>query len=317
MIIFYICSLYCFYLDHKESTFFFWIFHFISIICAFLSFYPNNEKYKNTWIGMVILIALCMPLVGILFILITSFQSNNKDKINIPVKRDIISGDNKSISLPTNQNHQTKIIKEKINLQSFIDIIHSKGNETLKIKFLNLLSENISLNSIKMIKQAMRDESSEVKIIAVSTLKKIEKPLLETIQKWYKKTKFNPYDENAWFYLGLACLKYCQVGIPDELNTTNYLKQSEKAFLHVLSTNPERTDAYLKLSEIYFENSEYNRAIENINKYLFFSPNDNKGYILKCEILFQQKKIKQLREFLKQKETTDRDKLHSLKTVWA
>jgi hypothetical protein len=167
--------------------------------------------------------------------------------VNTSVTNDTIPEDNKSVSLPISQNHQIRIIKEKINLQSFIDIIHGSGNETMKIKFINLLYENISPTSIKMIKQATSDESSEVKIIAVSTLKKIEKPLLETIQKWYKKTNLNSYDEDAFFNLGMTCLKYCQLGIPDELNTANYLRKSEKAFLQVLSINPDRVETYHKV----------------------------------------------------------------------
>ena len=316
MIIAYIGTLYYFYLDLEKYFFHFWFCHVMSIVWAFLSFYINRKKYTTTCIIMVIAIALCMPLTGILFILILAFQSQDEEKMNMLDKNNPIPKVITSVSLPANQNHQIKIIQEKINLQSFIDILHSKGNETLKIKFINLLYGDISQNSIKLIKQATRDESSEVKIIAVSTLKKIEKPLLETIQKWYKIIKLNSSDEHAYFNLGVSCLEYCQLGIPDELNTANYLKQSEKAFMHVLSINPERTDTYFKLSEIYLATGEYNRALDTINKCLFFSPKDYQGTMLKCEILFQQKKFKQLKDYVKQIDTTHRDKLQSLKTVW-
>lgn len=170
-----------------------------------------------------------------------------------------------------------------------------------------------------MIKQATRDESSEVKIIAASTLKKIEQPLLDDIQKWYKKTELNKSDINAYINLGNTCLKYCQLGISDELNRANFLKRSEEAFQNVLLLNPERTDLFIKISKIFLERFEYDSALEYVNKYLFLYPDDYKGYIYKCEALFQQRKFKQLKEFINQidfNKNKNWKELQSLKAVW-
>lgn len=301
---------------------FFLIAHIFSVGCTYVLLVTKQAKGKKLLVLGPCLIALCIPLFSILFLLIVSTKSKIRSSklLEDEVEEEILA-DSRQGSFVADSDHHREIMQEKINLQSFIDIIQSQGNEEEKIKMLTLLSSNHATPEIiEMIKMATLDSSSEVKIIAVSTLKKIENPILENVQTWKKILKNDEENTEAYINLGITCLNYCLLGIPDQTNTAYYLDIAESAYVKALTLEPERTDILIELVRTLIERKKFTAALEHINRFMFIHSDDRKAILYKAEILFQQKEFNKLTAFLKEidkEKFADWHHLEEMQAFWS
>lgn len=289
---------YCMQWDIIYSELLFWSMHILSVISIAAVFYLCNDSIKKQWALVLCLLAACMPFIGIILCAIFLFVHPSSVSRRSNETQEVVIAP-ESRPLPSfNREHRKKIFSEKINIQSCIDVIFSKGNDKRKINVINSFSTPITSFEIMLLKHASRDPSSEVKIAAVATLKKIENPLLEHIQRWSSEAQKNGSDIDALMNMGKSCADYARLGFTDEMNNREYLKRARDAFQKVYELNPDITDVVIELSKVNYDLGEYERALEYITSYLFYVPDNEQAKVLKCEILFKQRRLKQLHEYV-------------------
>ncbi|MFH1760150.1 MAG: tetratricopeptide repeat protein, partial [bacterium] len=194
-----------------------------------------------------------------------------------------------------------KLFSEKMNLQSFSDIINSRDRTDEKIKALNMLAkmDNHTPDSIDIVVRATNDPSTEVKYIAATTLGKIEKPIISGIQRLTKQLRRKPEDLSTHAQLGYLCINYCNMGILDATHSQFYMDRAIKAYQSVLDIDPHRHEFILAIGKIHLSRKNYKKALLYFNRYIQEEPDDKNGYLFKAEVYFLQEDYHSLRNLFK------------------
>ncbi len=298
---------------------FFFLFHLVSVGLAFLATFPAGKSNDRLWGGKAALLAVCMPLAGIPFFITIAFTSHGKHQDSLLEYEEHVQYTLKPEELLPDEMQQRAFLKEKMNLQSFIDVIHSRGQVEEKIQALNTLPTVASPNIINMVKIASRDTSPEVKFIAASVIKKIEKPMMEEMKFWSEETKKDAANTDGWVNLGNLYFNYCYLGIPDDVNMSHYIELAVQAYKRALKLAPGRPDLLLAVGKALVRQKQYDEALTLLERYIAGRPGDSNGYVWKAEALFQKKEYRQLKAFFKTVKSGEAggwDTFDSIKAVW-
>ncbi|MBF0431473.1 MAG: hypothetical protein HQK83_09355 [Fibrobacteria bacterium] len=274
---------------------YFLVAHLVSIGLGFLVVRSRQTNNSLLWGGKAALLAFCMPLAGVPFFMVIAFTSHGIHQDSLMEYEEHVAYNVEPDALVPSEIQQEAFLQEKLNIQSFVDVIHSKGQVEEKIRALNTLPSQASPNIVNMVKIAARDKSPEVKFIAASVIKKIEKPMLEEMQFWSEETKAHEGNIDGWVNLGNLYFNYCYLGIPDNVNMAHYTQMAVDAYKKALVLAPERVDLLLAVGKVLVKQQKLEEALGYIERFIEQKPKDSNGHLWKAEVFFQKRDFRALR----------------------
>lgn len=318
---FFITECWLFFLswENNYNPVFFFLSHFLSTLYL-MNFYRLRAQgdYK-LWFWKIAGLCLCMPFLGFFFaIVITPHLEEMKAEFIDDFDEHVVCTLENVKYIP-DEEHRNRIVTEKGNVFALVDLLSKDGFVEQKIKELKTIPEHPNAKIIQMIKKATSDKSQEVKYIAASVLKKIEKPLIDEINDLSKKLRKNPKDSSLLVELGNHCFNYCYLELPENSSIVYYLNWAYESYKSALELLPDRSDLLLAIGKTLVKLKKGREAIHYLDQYINKAPEDCNGYIWKAEAYYETRDFISLRKFLSDEsllKVQGWDQFRTVQAVW-
>ena len=180
-------------------------------------------------------------------------------------------------------------VRREISFEPYIDIIC--GNEdSAKARVIDKLSRIITRDSVMLLKKALADESSDIRIYAAGAMTRIEDTLRNRIRAAQSNTLKQGSPEDYAELADLLCL-YARLDLLEERLAEYYLNLGLTAYRHSLAQDPEQTQVIVKCAQCLVELSEYRQAQELLDASAELLPEKAEIVFLKSEIYFRLNKF--------------------------
>lgn len=180
-----------------------------------------------------------------------------------------------------------KILQE-LEIEPFIDIL--RGSDiSLKNGVIQKLSGIISPVSIKLLRMSLRDESSEVRLMASKSLSKIEATMNDEIATAFEAVAKDPQNIKLHNVLGHIYYRYALIQLLDDPTQKYYIDKALQEFLISLQYDFFQEDLLLLVGKIFLQTHHLDKAIEIFNRVIKLNPNHSDVHFLLCEAFLGQR----------------------------
>lgn len=253
-------------------------------------------------------ISFCMPVVGMLGLLFSLVLALRLPKPQKEYEWRSIE----QLSLPNSPSEPNDLLYGAAALRG---IISFNANEEQRISAVNAIRYLPKKEGIPLLKIALNDLSDDVRLLAYSSLDKIEFSLNESIEKQQKRFELKPkakvahqIAQNYWelYYLGLA----------DSPLKDHYLVKARE-YLIKASELEDLSKVHLLLGKVFLAEQSYYNAIQSLEKAL------EGGLLIKqvapylAEAAFMMKNYKKVREYIQYLPKKGHDSLGELREFWS
>jgi len=269
------------------------VLHFLTGVCLILSF---NDFYKNRLkkgrspaaFFYISLLIVFMPGVGwlgaLLFLLVLKVnKSSGKDSFD-HYESYPLEGSPFLVSLNRTKNFWN-LFQQEINFEPFIDLL-LKGDVKIKAMVIKKLSKEISRDNIRLLKIALQDTASEVRLYAAGALVEIESQLNERMEHALNVSKkymtFKSYVE-----LGESYKIYAESGLVEKILAQYYWRQAAQAYKHALDQHTDHPEVVSSLAKCLIAMGEYQNAKTLLEKALLTWDENTELLILSVSVDFE------------------------------
>ncbi|MFP4520777.1 MAG: hypothetical protein ACLFQK_01395 [Fibrobacterota bacterium] len=288
---------------------------FAHILCSLFSiiYIHLNHKYGS---GSFTAIILFFPLGGWLIFstYILSSKFNIRENAAEEFDEHISYTIKNQFYIPA-EDEQKKIMREKLNIEPFNDMISSSGRIREKLKAISYLTGIKDRASVGIIKKAVKDISFEVKYAAVSAIKKIETPMIEDLKNIESELEQKPDDPRLHKQAADLYYDYSYLRIPTGASLRNALNKALDHYKKAVEFGSSRDEVQLLIGKIFLELDNPEEALNYFREYRLKVPEDFNGYLFEAEALFRMRRYRQLTDFFKQTDESKIIKDTSRKTI--
>ena len=206
-----------------------------------------------------------------------------------------------------------------MNVSSWSNVIFAKGQVQEKIAALEALARQRTKASVRLIRHASKDDSSDVSYIAATAFIAMERPLLQQLDFWQKNVQQSPDNYHAYTHLGKTYYELCYLGLADAQNQTSFLIRALDAFKQARQIHGCPNNIYLDMGKTAMMLSNHHLASEYFQEYLTQSPSDIGGHLWNAELLYLQGRFGDLRVLMrsiKEKNLPESHRFRTLFEVW-
>ncbi|MFT6068194.1 MAG: glutaredoxin-related protein [Bacteriovoracaceae bacterium] len=150
---------------------------------------------------------------------------------------------------------------ENYQIQPYLDIFNQEDLD-LKLNAIEKLSRSFSNESVQILKKGLDDPSYEVRYFANNALDKIEKKMFSKIDIAADNIKRFPNDYHNYNTRGQLYLDTYFLGILDNSLKDFFLERSLYDFIFSLQVNPKQSHLYLKITQIYLQQEDFNKVLD-------------------------------------------------------
>lgn len=293
-----------------------WLLYFIFHVLATVTFTGVcwsflSKEHKKKPISSIIFISgvsLCMPVVGMLGLVISLVLALRLSK----PKKEFEWRTIEELTLPKSPAEPNGLLYGAAALRGIISFSSSEAKRIAAVNSVRFLPDK---ESIPLLKIALNDLSDDVRLLAYSSLDKIEFNLNEAIELQQKKFTAKPKaivaHKIAQYYWELYYL-----GLADSPLKDHYLVKARE-YLIEASQLKELSKVHLLLGKVHLAEHNYHNAIESLEKALAG------GLLMKqvapylAEAAFMMKNYKNVRQYIKYLPKKDHDSLGELREFWS
>jgi hypothetical protein len=281
-------------------------FTFTGLCWCFLS-----KEHKQTPVSSLLFIAiisLCMPVVGMIGLVFSLILALRLAKPQKEYEYRTIE----ELTLPNSPLEPNSLLYGAAALRG---IISFSSNEDQRISAVNSIRYLPNKEGIPLLKIALNDLSDDVRLLAYSSLDKVEFSLNESIESQQKLFSVKPSAKTAhqiaqyyWelYYLGLA----------DSPLKDHYLVKAREHLIDACELD-DLPKVHLLLGKVFLAEQSYFNAIQSLERAL------EGGLLIKqvapylAEAAFMMKNYKKVREYIKYLPKKDSDSLGELREFWS
>ena len=268
----------------------------------------DHKKRIFTSLTFILGISLCMPVIGMIGLVFSLVLALNLPKPQTAYKWRTVE----ELTLPKTPHEPNNLLYGSAALRG---IISSTNNEEQRLSAVNAIRFLPDKEAIPLFKIALNDLSDDVRLLAYSSLDKIEFNLNETIQILQRKFVVNPnakiahqIAQNYWelYYLGLA----------DSPLKDHYLVKAREYLLKA-GEYEELSKVHLLLGKVFLAEGSYIAAIQSLEQAL------KGGLLMKqvapylAEAAFMMKNYKKVRQYIMYLPKKHHDSLGELREFWS
>lgn len=195
-------------------------------------------------------------------------------------------------------------VRNEVSFESYVDAM--RGTDTaIKGKVIDKLSRFSTKDSVKLLKQALLDDSPEVRFYAAGALLKIEGELNKKITYVSKKVKQRGTARDFAF-LGDLYRAYVDIGLVEKDLENYYLSASSGAYRKSLDMDTNQPDVIKNYSLSLVSLGQYEKAKTLLDSAIRIWPRDNEILFLRSRVYYE---LGRLDEALAALNTMDIDKV--------
>ncbi len=194
-------------------------------------------------------------------------------------------------------------IRKGLSFDSFIDIIRS-GNDRVKERVIDKLSRDISPHSVRILKEAVREASPDVRLCAVGALLKIEETLSEKIQLAIRMTQKRGAAKD-FGNLGDLYRMYATIGLIESQNTNYYLSLACKAYRKSLDISARNPEVLMTYARSLLSLEKYEEAGRLLDQAAKTWPQRQDVFLLRTEVYFALGQFREVAGRLNSMESAD------------
>ncbi len=176
-------------------------------------------------------------------------------------------------------------VRSDVSFEPFVDIMRGDNIRT-KERVIEKLSRAISRNSVKLLKEALKDPSAEVRFYAAGALLKLEGSLNERIHLVLKKTRQRG-SARDFSNLGDLYRLYDDTGLIEKGLSGHYLSLSCDAYRSSLDIDTNQPDVVVSYAQCLMALKRYEKAKSLLDKAIHIWPRHNEIVFLRSEVYFQ------------------------------
>ncbi|MDP8219166.1 MAG: tetratricopeptide repeat protein [Candidatus Theseobacter exili] len=196
-----------------------------------------------------------------------------------------ITEQNKSAASLESMSVMMRKARREISFEPYIDIING-NDERSKSKVIEKLSKIISHNSVMLLKKALTDESSDIRIYAAGAMTRIEDSIRDKIRLvQHNVMRIGTPDE--YFDLGDLLSMYAHLGLLEEKLENYYFNLSLDAYRCSLAQDPAKPHAIVRCAQCLLDLSKYEEAKELLNSAMDILPDNEEIMILRSKVYFR------------------------------
>ncbi|GAB4013015.1 MAG: hypothetical protein Fur0010_09450 [Bdellovibrio sp.] len=151
-------------------------------------------------------------------------------------------------------------LKNDMNIEPYVDIL-AGDDLKLKINVIEKLTRMASADAVSILKNALLDDSYEVRYFANNALEKIEKRFLSSIDAISDTIKRFPEDYRNYNFRATLYLDFYTTGLLDFSTGKAFLEKSLYDFIFSLQLNTKQSYIYVKIVHIYLLSKRYNEVL--------------------------------------------------------
>ncbi|KJJ83874.1 conserved hypothetical protein, membrane [Candidatus Omnitrophus magneticus] len=187
-----------------------------------------------------------------------------------------------------------RAIRNNLSFEPFIDVIKG-GNTATKKRVIEKLSRNISRDNVALLKEALKDESREVRFYAAGALVKMDETLNKNIEVTLERIKKKQTGKD-YAVLGGYYRLYATSSLAEGAHKERYLALSIKAYENALDMDSSGPDVIIAYAESLMDSKEYLKAASLLEKAGSIWDENNNMLFLKAECYFKTRQFSRLKE---------------------
>ncbi len=198
--------------------------------------------------------------------------------------------------------------RTEMNFQSFVDILQGQ-DISAKARVIEKLSRKFSRENIILLKEALRDESGEVRLLAANALIRLEEDMNQKLQKARETADWQERPED-YADLGDLYLRYAESGMLEEKMTHYYLELCAAAYQQSLDIETNQPDLIRRYGKCLLDLERYADAAKLLGNAVTIWPGNQHLLLLQAEALFRMRDFSNLSLLLQSRNETDFDEGH-------
>jgi hypothetical protein len=136
-----------------------------------------------------------------------------------------------------------------------------KGSDAgLKRGAISFLGSMHSPLCVELLKESLSDANSEVRFYAHAAMTKIDDAFSQEIKA--AEAALDENDCSSFTALGIACIRYADSGLVEEVMRAQFLEKAVSAISHAAALSPDDSTLRVHLGSLYLEMGEYAKAQE-------------------------------------------------------
>lgn len=113
---------------------------------------------------------------------------------------------------------------------------------------------------VELLKESLSDANPEVRFYAHAAMTKIDDTFSQGIKN--AEAALEESDASSFIALGMACVRYADSGLVEEVMRSQFLEKAISAFSHAAALSPDDAMLKVRLGSLYLEMGEYAQARE-------------------------------------------------------
>lgn len=257
----------------------------------------GDSKNNINFTLVAFIFGLVLPVYGMLGMYLISLSMR---KIKVPPKEyfetdeTILPGKYKAIIKDVDGNI-LGVMREELDIDAFKDIFAS-GDRQLEENAINKLSKLVNKHSVAILKDVIKNCSSDTKILAASALTEVEDRIIKKIQDLRKNLKQGPENYSEILELARTYDLYCYLGVLDSVIEKYYQKLALEHYRKFLTHHPNHREASLEYGRILLNTGNVEEAIRNLRYAIELSPQNPNPRIWLAEAYYELGNYKAVRD---------------------
>lgn len=175
-------------------------------------------------------------------------------------------------------------IRAEVNFEPFTDILRG-GEIRLKVRAIEKLAKHPSPESVRLLKEGLKDRSPEVRLHAASSMLSIEAALQEKIDRAIEAAR-RQGTAKAHAHLGNLYRMYVDAGVMEPTLARYYLTLARDAYRNSLDVDTSQSEVVLAYGRCLVELQEYEQAKKLMDPAMKIWPDEKAMVFLRNEIYF-------------------------------
>ncbi|MFQ5824482.1 MAG: tetratricopeptide repeat protein [bacterium] len=183
-------------------------------------------------------------------------------------------------------NNILAIKRDELNIDAFKDIFRSYDRQ-LEENAINKLSKLVNKHSVAILKEVIKNSSSDTKILAASALIEMEDKIIKKIEEFRNFLQDQPENTSAILELARTYDLYCYLGVLDSVIQKYYQKLALEQYRKFLEYQPNHLKANLEYGRILLNAGYVEEAIRTLKYAIGLTPQNPNPHIWLAEAYYE------------------------------
>ena len=203
------------------------------------------------------------------------------------------------------QDHALRKLREEISFEPLADIMRGE-DLAIKARAIERLSRSVTIDHVRLLRLAVKDEAPEIRMIAAGALMKLEAGMEEKIRALTRTAK-SQGSAAVFADLGDLYRTYVESGLAETRLRQHYLEKSAEAYEQALFASPDRREIVIRYCRALLKIGKFDEARAAIDDAVSLWAEDTELLFIRNEIYFNLGRYSDLKDHFARMPLIDMD----------